>query len=493
MLSAHSDTIAAIATPTGLGGISIIRISGNQSLAILHKLFVSPVPSFTFKPRTMHFGHIYSCPEQHTTQPPHAAIPFTPNPAEQPVLIDEVLAVYMPAPQSATGQDVAEIHCHGGIGVTTCILEAVLAAGARLAEAGEFTRRAFLHGKIDLTQAEAVAEIIHAPTKQGVRLATAKMSGVLGKTIAQIRHNLDALRMQVTLAVDFPEEDAELLPRDAFITTLAEATASIQSLLAAFERAQLWREGATATLVGSVNAGKSSLFNALLGRHRAIVSPIAGTTRDYIEETINMQGLPLRLVDTAGLRTSNDIIEQEGITLSYDLAHNTDALLIVIDSTKPQLEPAEVDFLHTIHQHVSQDHTLVVFNKVDNLAEGAAPAPALRAAFTGYTTLAVSAATGEGMEQLANAVRAVILKEQNSTHALSDVSWDIAPNLRQSQHLKTALHELAMLTSATAADMPADILGVHLEYAVQALDAVTGTTDNEALLDQIFSTFCIGK
>lgn len=503
-----TDTIAALATPPGCGGIAVLRMSGPDSLAALHALFLPaasrdpdipensqpPSPSvrtdkktFAFRPRHLHYGHVLDAAGE---------------------LLDEALAVFMPGPHSATGEDVGEIHCHGGAGVTAALLEAALKAGARLAEPGEFTRRAFLNGRMDLTQAEAVAELVQASTRQGARLAAAKLEGKLAGEITSIRQALDALRIQVALAVDFPDEDAVLLSLPEFSATIQDALDAIQRLLGGFERARLWREGARAVLAGRVNAGKSSLLNALLGRARAIVSAEPGTTRDYIEESVNLGGLPVRLVDTAGLRREGGIIEAEGIRRSRDLAREADILLFVLDASMP-IHQDDRDFLRAQTDLIAQGRLLLVWNKMDNVPGIESPPRGIPltsllagcpAAMTsvpeeaarllgGCPQAVVSARQGWGIEELAEEIRRALLRETS----IRPDHGDIAPNLRQAELLRQAFEELVQLRLALRAAHPPDILGVHLEAAADKLDEVTGSSAAEALLDRIFSSFCIGK
>lgn len=506
-MSTSSDTIAAIATPPGLGGIAILRVSGPEALVVLRALFrpgslLEQTDAFTFRPRHMHYGRFHDSDG-------HA--------------LDDVLAVYMPGPHSATGEDVGEIHCHGGMGVTAALLEASLAAGARLAGPGEFTRRAFLNGRLDLTQAEAIGELISAPTREGARLAAAKLDGSLAREIQALRDSLDALRIQVSLAVDFPDEDAELLPRDAFAETLHQGLCLVRSLLAAFERARLWREGALAVLAGRVNVGKSSLLNALLGRPRAIVSDEPGTTRDYIEESINISGMPLRLVDTAGLREDGGLVEAEGIRRTRSLIEEADIVLFVLDARRaPQAE--EYDFLRRQEKLIRQGRLILTLNKTDALSPDertsehsrlTAEAPEDLAEILRHCPcFAVSARTGAGLEALAEGIRLALAGPERllpgqmthgeanseSTNAgergMADfrrAASDIAPNLRQSRLLQQAGEELRALERALESGYPPDILGLHLEEAVSCLDEVTGSSSNEELLDRIFSSFCIGK
>lgn len=512
MQLSRTDTIAAIATPPGLGGISILRISGPDALSVLRTLFqptalrngresdattTAHTTPFHFKARYMHYGFVVD---------------------ENGTVLDEALAVYMPGPRSFTGEDVAEIHSHGGVGVSTAILEAAQVAGARLAGPGEFSRRAFFNGRMDLTQAEAIAEIISAPGKEGARLAAAKMEGALSARIADLRNALDAMRMQVILAVDFPEEDAELLSVSDFFAAIEKARASIEALLHAFERARLWREGALAVLSGRVNAGKSSLLNALLGRERAIVSPLPGTTRDYIEESINLRGLSLRLSDTAGLRQGGDLIEEEGIRRSRSLAEEAEVILFVVQAGEP-LSDEERDFLRKQERRMRQGRIILVANKIDLLLEcgeehnsrssaggmsaGAPISPGellhcmgLDSTWAACPLFAVSAKLGTGLQALCDGIRRSLTGtgQETPSEGLSDSGTvEIAPNLRQAKLLQQADGELEALTGALASGLPQEFLGVHLDAAIAYLDEISGNPDNMELLDRIFADFCIGK
>ncbi len=461
----QEDTIAAAAGAPGHGGIAVVRISGPKARAVLSAIFApgrsgraARDSGFCFRPRFLHHGQALGAD----------GLP-----------VDEVLGVLMPGPASATGEDTAELHCHGGPGIVAAVLEAAAGAGARPARPGEFTRRAFLNGKLDLTAAEAVAEIIHAPTLEGARLARAKLDGALGRAVAGLRAGLDALRVQVTLAVDFPDEDAKLLDAPAFTAGIGAGLAGIADLLAAFDRASLWREGASCLLGGTVNAGKSSLLNALLGRERAIVSPLPGTTRDYIEESVGLGGLPVRLIDTAGLRPTGDLIEAEGMRLTEDLAETAGVVLLVVDAGKG-LGPEEEAFLVRRAEALAQGRVLLVWNKID---QSPLPPPAAPPC----PVLPVSAKTGQGLRELAEAVRAVLLR------ASPPAPGDLAPNLRQADLLRHAQGELLDLQTALASGLPPDILAVHLDTAAELLDEVTGKSSTEDLLDRIFADFCIGK
>ncbi|MGE4299622.1 MAG: tRNA uridine-5-carboxymethylaminomethyl(34) synthesis GTPase MnmE [Desulfovibrionaceae bacterium] len=465
------DTIAAIATPPGSGGVGIVRLSGPRSRAILAALFLSHSPSFSdFKPYCLHHGALLAVPGDPATA------------------VDEVLAVCMPGPRSFTGEDVAEIHCHGGQAVVAAVLEAVLAQGARLAERGEFTRRAFLNGRMDLTQAEAVAEIIAAPAQAGLRLAQARLEGGLGRRIRALRARLESLRQQLCVAVDFPDEELECLSRDEFVSGVSGVRQEIDGLLHGYARCRCWRDGALVVLAGRVNAGKSSLLNALLGRNRAIVTDVPGTTRDFLEETIDLAGLPVRLVDTAGLRDAAhaDAVEREGVRLGRDLADKADLVCLVWDATLPP----DADGLD-LARRLGARKVLGVANKID-LAGGGTPGETetLLAAL-GVGCARVCAKNGEGVDALAVRIRSHLLEGGG---ACAEPEYgELAPNLRQSRALAEARDELAALAEEIDAHVPYDLLGVRLEAACRMLCAITGEITSDDILRAIFDSFCIGK
>lgn len=460
--SRKKDTIAAICTAIGEGGVAIVRLSGPRAKEFGRDLFMATNPSFTdFRPHVMHLGEIK---------------------AEDGTVLDQGLAVFMPGPRSYTGEDTVELHVHGGLAAPRAVLEAALAAGCRLAERGEFTQRAFLNGRLDLTQAEAVAELIHAPTKAALHLAQAKLSGALGKRIRAVREELEGLRRELCLAVDFPEDDVECMPPDALDAKLGEAMDALDALLAGVDRARAWREGAMAVLCGRVNAGKSSLLNGLLGRERAIVTDRPGTTRDYIEEPLNLDGFLVRIVDTAGLRDdSGDDVELAGMEMSRELAERADLVVFVADGSRP-VSRDELD----IARSLGPERTLVAVNKAD--LPPAEPDPA--AVYEGhwFTTVRVSAASGMGMEELARAMRRAVLAGRGEPDP-----DEAAPNARQAEALTRARKELAAMRTDAAAGVPPDLLGPMLEAACSELAALTGEITPQQVLDSIFDSFCIGK
>ena len=456
-------TIAAIATANGPGAVGIVRLSGPDSAALAQAMFRSPHAGFAgLKPRRLHHGSLHDAAG---------------------LALDEVLAAYMPRPGSFTGEDVVEFYCHGGPAVLRAVLEELLARGARLAKPGEFTLRAFLNGRLDLTQAEAVAETIAAPTRAALHLAQLKLSGALSRRIGAVRAALEALRARLCLAVDFPEEDVECLPLPVLRQESLAAAEDVERLLAAVERTKAWREGALAVLAGQVNAGKSSLLNALTGRRRAIVSAEPGTTRDYLEESIDLDGLVVRLADTAGLRHQAAVcpVEAQGQDMSRELMGRAEAVLYVLDQSQPL---AEAD--RAALAGLDAARTLVLLNKSDLPAGG--PNLAAELAGLGFRTVQVSARTGAGLEELAGLLRGLV------TAGRSEPDPDeIAPNARQAALLGQAKVELLALAGDAEAGLPYDILGVRLEACCRLLSELTGEITPGGVLEGIFSRFCLGK
>ena len=484
-ISARPDTIAAVATAPGAGGVGVIRISGPLAKHLLERIFRPSSPRFAgFVPRKMHHGHIVD---------------------DRGGTLDDVLTVFFPGPHSFTGEDVAEIHGHGGPALLHTVLDAVLDAdisatsGAeggrvRMAERGEFTRRAFLNGRMDISQAEAVAELIASPGAESARLASAKLEGLLGKRVSELRDRLEYLRQRVCLAVDFPEEESEGLPPAEFAAVAGEVADALRGLLAAYERARIWREGALVALVGQVNAGKSSLMNALLGRPRAIVTECPGTTRDYLEEECRILGLPVRLVDTAGLREgSEDPIEREGMRRGREKMQEAGLVILVLDGERlAALSERECDLALRAELEaldgVDCSRRVAVWNKAD-LAP-LSPELRNRAEQTlGMICLPLSARTGHGLEELCS----LLAGKVRGGNASGPDEGEIAPNRRQARVLEQALSELTELKREIAAHIPPDLCGLRLDTACVHLGEVIGLNSTEETLNAIFADFCIGK
>lgn len=453
------DTIAAIATPLGEAGLAVIRISGPRALAVADRCFVpagqhSPVPSAA-PSHTLHFGHIVRGGER----------------------VDEAMVAVMRAPRTFTCEDVVEISCHGGLLPAKMVLDTVLEQGARLAHPGEFTRRAFLHGRIDLAQAEAVADLIHSRTELALRAANEQLAGKLSQRIQQLRDGMMRTLAHVEAHIDFPEEDIEPDTREQLLTRLAEGAAFLDQLLRTAGEGQVLRRGIRAVIVGRPNAGKSSLLNQLLGRDRAIVSTIPGTTRDTIEETANVRGLPVVFIDTAGLRDARDEIEAEGVRRSRQTVSQAELIVHVMDGSEP-ITPADEHFL----AETAARKRVIVRNKSDLPSQLSLPAiPCVQ-------VVAVCSLTGQGIEALKDAIRNLAWSGEIRAEML-----EVMINSRHQEALQRARAATLRAAEALRAEATLELVAADLHTAVNAVGEIVGQTTTEDLLDRIFSQFCIGK
>jgi tRNA modification GTPase len=452
------DTIAAVSTPPGNGGIGIVRVSGPLAAAIGDIIF-KPLNNGGLISHRFYFGKII---EPDSFEP-----------------IDEAMAVLMRSPRSYTREDVLELHCHGGMLVVERIMSAVLACGARLADPGEFTRRAFLNGRIDLVQAEAVMDIISSKTEAALRLAQRQREGALSQKISEARGFLLHALAMVEAYIDFPEEDLGETDTSAILSTVEAAQALIRGLLAGFDNGRILREGISVLIIGKPNAGKSSLLNRLLNENRAIVTHFPGTTRDIIEETINLGGLPVKLLDTAGIRHTNDMVEQEGIKRTLNHIPEADLVLFVLDVSRPFDTEDQM-----ILDALSESKFVIVINKCDlpHIID-------LPNALNGIDAVEISACSGEGVEVLKEKVRTTFLHDA----VLDSREFVAISRARHRDVLVSADALLERFRSDLASGLDLELLAVDLHEALGEIGSVTGQTTSDDVLDEIFSSFCIGK
>jgi tRNA modification GTPase len=453
------DTIAAIATPLGEGGLAVIRVSGTEALAIADRCFVAPgaskVKPSTAPTHTIHFGHIVRDGQR----------------------IDETLLAVMRAPKTFTREDVVEITCHGGLLPAKLVLDTILKSGARMAEPGEFTRRAFLNGRIDLAQAEAVVDLIHSRTELALRAANEQLAGKLSQRINALRDDMMKTLAHVEAHIDFPDEDISPDTQEQLVGRLQAGIDFMDELLRTANEGQILRRGVRAAIVGRPNAGKSSLLNQLLGHERAIVSPIAGTTRDTIEETANIRGLPIVFIDTAGLREARDEIEEEGIRRSRSTIEKAELILQVIDASE-ELTAEDEKFL----SESAGKKRIVIFNKSD------LPAVARISNGSGIPSLPVSCRTQSGIEALKDAIRQAVWSGDLKSEML-----EVMINSRHQDALSRGREATVRSVAAFESGETLELVAMDLRIAVNAIGEIVGKTTTEDLLDLIFSQFCIGK
>jgi len=455
----QEDTIAAIATPPGEGGIAIVRISGPDAEKIAEEIFIRRQgPVGKFHSHTLYHGQI--------------ADPKDGQP------IDEVLLTIMRKPHSYTGEDVVEVHCHGGNFLVRQILAQILTQGARQAEAGEFTKRAFLNGRIDLAQAEAVLDLIRARTAKGAQLALNQACGELSKYVGELREELLDILVQVEAAIDFPEEEIELLQRQLLMEKIAALADKINVISDSYDWGRLFRDGARVCICGRPNVGKSSLLNALLSTERAIVTPIPGTTRDVIEESLILDGLPTVIWDTAGIREADDQVEKMGVELSRKYLEKADALVVVLDGSTAVTQDDR-----SLLQMARSKKFVIAVNKND-LPLVVDP----RSLAVDQTTrvLTISAKTGAGIDSFKRTLRELILGSNHEPPIT-------VTNLRHRSELVRSAAGLTRAVGTLGQGMPPELAAVDLKDACEALEEIIGVVNSEDILERIFNNFCIGK
>lgn len=458
----QSETIAAIATPPGVGGIGIIRVSGPAAYSILQTVFVPKKHRGTYRSHTLYYG---------TVSDGNGSV------------LDEVLAVYMRAPHTYTREDVVELHSHGSYLVLSAILEEILRRGARAAEPGEFTKRAFLAGRIDLTRAEAVIDLLRARTGTGMQLAVGQLQGRLFQRIDDLRQALVEILAVLEVAIDFPDDDVELIDSQVILTKLEQQVESpLAELIALADRGRIIREGINIVIAGLPNVGKSSLLNALLQEDRALVTPIPGTTRDTIEEVISINGVPARIVDTAGIRTEAESIEELGIQRARRKVREADLVLFMVDAATP-LTGQDME----LYSSLGAVDRIVVFNKID-IADQESVA-IKESSFSGVPLVRISARHHDGLTDLQNAIYTHIM---GNTAALQERE-PCAPNVRHRLVLQESLAACRRLRTALASGITVDLLAVEVQAALDCLGDIVGLTTPDDVLDRIFAEFCIGK
>ena len=455
------DTIAAIATAPGEGGIGIIRISGEKSLQVANSIFksISGKKIEEYNTRTLIYGHI----------------------VDNDKVIDEVLVAFMKGPNSYTTEDVIEINCHGGFISVKKILELILSKDVRLADQGEFTKRAFLNGRIDLAQAEAIIDVINAKTDMAHTVAQSQLEGSLSKKIKDLRFNVTEILAQITVSLDFPDEDVEHITYN----TLKEKTIALQKeinkLYDTSESGKILRDGLKTVIVGKPNVGKSSLLNAILGENRAIVTDIPGTTRDVIEEFVNIKGIPLKIVDTAGIRETEDVVERIGVEKSREFFSAADLSIVVLDSSR-SLDPEDMEILES----VQPNKTIVLLNKTD--LDRVIDLDKIKEYIAEENVIEISALQHEGIEKIHDKIEEMVFA--GTVRNSSDL---VVTNSRHKDALYKAKQSIEDALNAIESYMPLDFVEVDFKNIWDYLGYINGDTVTEDLLDTIFSNFCIGK
>ncbi|NMM62037.1 tRNA uridine-5-carboxymethylaminomethyl(34) synthesis GTPase MnmE [Clostridium sp. P21] len=455
------DTIAAISTVLGEGGISIIRVSGDKALKMVSSLFKGPNDRKLddIKPYTIRYGFIIEKDTGDT--------------------LDEVLVSYMKAPRSFTAEDTIEINCHGGVVATKKVLEEVIKSGARLAEPGEFTKRAFLNGRIDLSQAEAVIDIIRAKTELAMKSAVAQSKGKVSEKINLVRNNLLEIVAHIEATVDYPEDDLEEVTADKVSTQLKSVVEDMDNILKTSEEGKIIREGLNTVIVGKPNVGKSSLLNSLLREKRAIVTEIPGTTRDVIEEYINIDGVAVKIVDTAGIRETEDFVEKIGVEKSKEKINEADLVILMLDLSR-KLDNEDIEII----DYIKDKKYIILLNKSD--LGGKINKGDIKNLNSNYI-IETSAKTGEGIDKLKECIKELFFNGEV-------ISKDILiTNTRHKEALIKAKESCIQALDALKNTSAIDLASIDIRNAWMSLGEITGDTLEEDIINKIFSEFCLGK
>lgn len=458
----NKDTIAAIATPIGRAGIGIARISGPRALETVEKIFRPKKSTGELQSHRLYLGHLIE-PSSGLT-------------------IDEVLLSYMKAPHSYTREDVVEINSHSGYALLSKILQLILEQGVRLAKPGEFTFRAFVNGRIDLTQAEAIVDVINAKSEKGLQLASEQIKGRFRTEVEGLRKKVVEILAHIEVAIDFPEVDVDTRPGEETAGWIERALVEpITKAIADHSQRKIWLDGICTVIVGRVNVGKSSLLNRLLDEERAIVTPIPGTTRDVIESTVNIEGIPIRLMDTAGFREVEGEVEGIGIRYTEQKLGQADLALIIIDQSQP-LSQEDLDII----AKPEKEKSLILINKID--LPSRIDRSELAKSFSGIPQVRISALTGEGIDDLRRVIRDRIMS--GTTEA---VTSQLAPNLRHKNALKEASEHFQNAARNVRDRLPLEIIALDLQGGLEAIGEIIGETTNDEVIGKIFSEFCLGK
>ena len=455
------DTIAAISTAHGTGGIGIIRISGEKAFEIAEALFKGKKPFSQIKSHTLNYGKMLD-PRDGTT-------------------IDEILLSKMKRPNTFTREDVVEINCHGGIVVLKTILEQVVKQGARLAEPGEFTQRAFMNGRIDLSQAEAVIDLIHAKTLESSKAAVTQLEGKLSKVLKSVRSKLIELIAHIEVTVDYPEDDIEEITGQKVISEITEIREKLEDIIRGFEKGRVIREGINVVIAGRPNVGKSSLLNELVGKNKAIVTDIPGTTRDIIEEYININGIPVRIIDTAGLRETTDVVEKIGVEKAEKALEIADLVIVMIDASQGINQED-----HRIIEKTKDKNKIILVNKIDLVNEKIIHN--IENEMEEKNIIQTSIEKGVGIQALENRITEMFLKGK------IDVNNELLiTNIRHKELIDKALKSIHEACIAHNSEMPLDCIAIDIKNSAEYIGEITGESVREDVMKQIFSRFCLGK
>ena len=457
------DTIAAISTPPGEGGIGIVRISGEEAFEIADKVYkLGSKKLSNQETHTIHYGGIVD-----------------PKTTEQ---IDEVMVTVMREPKTYTREDVIEINCHGGVMAVNKVLQVVLASGARLAEPGEFTKRAFLNGRIDLSQAEAVMDVIRAKTDKAMHMAINQLDGNLSNLITRLRQDILETLAQVEVNIDYPEyDDVEEMTSQLLIEKATTVKAHVNELLQTASQGKILRDGLTTAIIGRPNVGKSSLLNVLLKEEKAIVTDVPGTTRDVIEDFVSVKGVPLRLIDTAGIRETEDIVEKIGVERSRKALSEAELILLVFNQSEPLSEEDEL-----LIQATNDQKRIVILNKIDLGTK--LDRNKLETLISGDGVVETSIVTAEGLDELEQHIADLFFSGQTAERDATYVS-----NVRHIALLEEAEESLANVIEGIEAGMPVDLVQMDMTHAWDLLGEITGESVQDELITQLFSQFCLGK